>query len=75
MFGKVGIDQLMYTPIATGIFYATLDTLEGHPETLPQTLKVRSHHPCSGIRTPLPMVVYEDCVARLRTLRDLPSAI
>jgi len=40
VFGKVGVDQLMYTPIATGIFYATLDTLEGHPERLPQTLKV-----------------------------------
>ena len=40
VFGKVGVDQLLYTPVATGIFYATLDTLEGHPETLPQTLKV-----------------------------------
>ena len=40
VFGKVGVDQLLYTPVATGIFYATLDTLEGHPERLPQTLKV-----------------------------------
>ena len=45
VFGKVGVDQLMYTPIATGIFYATLDTLEGHPERLPQTLKVCNNDP------------------------------
>lgn len=35
---KVAIDQLLYTPVAIGAFYFTLDTLEGHPLRLQETM-------------------------------------
>ena len=34
------MDQLCYTPVAIGIFYGTLDTLEGRPQQLPVTMQV-----------------------------------
>lgn len=37
---KVAIDQLCYTPIAIGLFYGTLNTLEGRPQDLPATMQV-----------------------------------
>ena len=37
---KVAIDQLCYTPVAIGIFYGTLNTLEGRPLDLPDTMRV-----------------------------------
>lgn len=37
---KVAIDQLCYTPVAIGLFYGTLNTLEGRPQDLPDTMKV-----------------------------------
>ena len=40
MITKVAIDQLCYTPIAIGLFYETLNTLEGRPLDLPATMQV-----------------------------------
>ena len=36
---KMGIDQLLFTPVGTVIFYAAMKTLEGEAASLPTTLR------------------------------------
>ena len=58
---KVAIDQLLYTPVAIGAFYFTLDTLEGHPLRLQETMTVlpRTHR-----KTLLQAYMIKWCCAR-----------